>query len=119
MKTQERTKAAAGETLPTGGLAKAEPDGLAAAGVGETPGAGPDHRKLRWLAGLYAGVAALWLTAGEEFDAIFWASLALYFALAGESRRRVPKLVKYAAIALVTVLGVVKVVLVILKVRGL
>jgi hypothetical protein len=118
MKTQERTKATTGETLPPGGLAKAEPGGLAAAADGETPGAGPDYRKMRWLAGLYAGVAALWVAAGDGFDAIFWASLALYFALAGESRRRVPKLVKYAAIALVTVLGVIKVVRVILQVRA-
>ena len=124
MKTREVTKAAA-ETLPParpappGELAKAGPAAPASTGAGETAeAAAARHRKLRGLSGLYAALAALSLVAGEEFDAMFWATFALYFALAGETRWRVPRLVRYSAVTLIAVLTAVKLVLLILRFGG-
>jgi hypothetical protein len=133
MKTQKTKRPAASETLPTAyppppgelarahsaGLTNAEAAGLTKAEPEETLDAGVNLRKVRWIAGLYAALAAVALATGEEFDAMFWASFAFFFALAGESRRRVPKLVRYFALALMVALGVAQLVRWILRARGL
>ncbi len=109
MKTRERTQpeaeeprwyeSAARPSVP-GGLTKAEAADPTRAEPAQDAGAGVNRRKkLRWLAGVYAVVAAVWLIAGREFDATFWAALAFLFAIEGESRRRVPKLLRYFAVA--------------------
>ena len=126
MKTRDRTKAAVEEPRPyapaarpstPGEMTKAEPADITKAEPEETPDAGAKRRKLRWLVGLYVAVAAISVALGEGFDSIYWASLALFFAIAAEPRERVPKLLRYFAIAAVVVLAVVQVVLLILKLK--
>lgn len=131
MKTREFKKAAAGPPLPTAHppageltkvppaeLAGAEPAGLAAAESAESPDSSESKAKQRLFAGLYAALAALFLVTGEEPFAMFLAACALFAALEGETRWRVPKLVKVCAIVLMAALGVVLIVLMILKERG-
>lgn len=126
LKTRESIKAAAGESSPyasaarpsPGELTKAPPAGPATAESGESPGAGVNHAKLRWSAGACAAPAAVSLVAGGELHAMFLTSLALYCAVAGETRRRVPKLVRVCAPVLVGALGVIMIVLWILEAEG-
>lgn len=110
-----------------GGLAKVSPAGLAgtepagpaaAAESGEIPDESARRAKMRWIAGLYAALAALFLLLGEELYAMFLAACALGAALDGETRRRVPNLVMVCATVLVAALGILVIVLMILKVRG-
>ena len=127
MKTQERTKAAAGEPRPyapaahpstPGEMTKAEPADITKAEPEENSDAGAKRRKMRWIVGTYVVVATIAVALGNVFDSIYWASIALLFALTLQPRERVPKLLRYFAAAVVVVLTVVQVVLLILKLKG-
>lgn len=131
MKTREFKKDAAGLPLPTahpsrGELTKVPPAelagtetaGLAAAESEESADSSKNKAKLRWYAGVFAALAALFLLLGEEWYAMFMATLALSNALEGETRWRVPKLVKVCVTVLMLALGILIIVLMILKTRG-
>lgn len=131
MKTRDFKKNAAGLPLPAAPpapgeltkvtaaeLAETEPAALAAAESGESPDSSESKAKQRWLAGLYAVIAALFLFMGEELFAMFLAACALLAALEGETRWRVPKLVKVCAIILMAALGIMLLVLKIMPAGG-
>jgi hypothetical protein len=127
MKTRERTKAAAEEprsyasaARPStpGEMTKAESADITKAEPEETPDAGVKSRKLRWIVILYVVSATVAVALGNVFDSIYWASIALFFAISMQPRERVPKLLRYFSIAAAVVLAVVQFVLLILKVRG-
>jgi hypothetical protein len=131
MKTRDFKKNAAGLPLPTAPpapgeltkvppaeLAGTEPAGLATAETGESPDSSESKAKQRWLAGLFAALAAVFLTLGAESYAMFLAACALLAALDGETRWRVPTLVKVCAVILMAALGIITIVLMILEARG-
>jgi hypothetical protein len=124
MKTRERTKSTAEEprwyesaARPSapGELTKAEPAGLTEAGPEEGEDAGAKSRRMRWIVIIYVLIATVAVALGNVFDSIYWAAIALFFAVAVQPRERVPKLLRYFSIAAVMVLGVVQIVLFILK----
>jgi hypothetical protein len=128
MKTQEFTKAAAVEPRPyasaarpstPGAMTKAEPADVERAESEQTQDAGAKLRRLRWIVGLYVAIATVSVAMGDALDSIFWASIALFFALLAQPSERVPKLLRYFSIAALVMLGIVKTVLWILKTRGL
>lgn len=131
MKTREFKKDAAGLPLPTarpsrGELTKASPAelagaetaGLAAAESEESAESSKNKAKLRWYAGVFAALAAFFLLLGEEWYAMFLATLALGNALEGETRWRVPKLVKVCVAVLTVILSVAMFAMLILRARG-
>ena len=127
MKTQERPKAAveeprsyasAARPSAPGEMTKAEPADITKAEPEETPDAAAKRRMLRWIVGLYVVIAAVAVALGNAFDSIYWASIALFFAIAAQPRGRVPKPLRYFSIAAVSVLAVVQIVLLILKLKG-
>ena len=126
MRTQERTKAAGGSSPSyasaarppaPGELAKAEPAGIAQAGPEESADAGAKRKWLRWVVGLYVAIATVAVAMGNMFDSIYWASIALFFAVASQPRERVPKPLRYFATAAVLALGVFQLVRWILMLR--
>lgn len=130
MKTREFRKDAAGLPLPTahpsrGELTKVPPAELAGtetAGLAAESEEGADSSKnkakLRWYAGVFAALAAFFILLGEEWYAMFLATLALGNALEGETRWRVPKLVKVCVAVLTVILSVAMFAMLILRVRG-
>jgi hypothetical protein len=123
IKTRESRKHVAGDILPAappspGELAKVSPGELAGAEPEESPDAVKNKAKLRGFAVLFAALAALYLLLGEEWYAMLMAACALGNALEGETRWRVPKLVKVCVTALVVVLSIYTFVLMILKAGG-
>ena len=127
MKTQEHTKAAVEEPRPyapaarpstPGEMTKAEPADITKAEPEKNPDAGEKRRMLRWVVGIYVIIATVSVALGNAFDSIYWASIALFFAIAAQPRERVPKLLRYFATAAVLVLAVVQVVQLILKLKG-
>jgi hypothetical protein len=127
MKTQERTKAAAGEpqwyapaARPStpGGMTKAEPADVTETEPEENPDAGAKRRKMRWIVVIYVVIATVAVALGNVFDSLYWASIAFFFAIAAQPRERVPKLLRYFAVAAVAVLAVAQFVLLILKGKG-
>ncbi|HEX8283844.1 MAG TPA: hypothetical protein VF588_10840 [Pyrinomonadaceae bacterium] len=127
MERRESTKAveeptpyaSAARPSTPGEMTKAGVADIARADSEESPDSGEKRGKLRWFVGIYVVLATLSVALGEGFDSIYWASLALFFAIAAEPRDRVPKLLRYFAVAAVAVLGVVKLVMLILKAKGL
>jgi hypothetical protein len=128
MKTQEFTKAATVEPRPyasaarpstPGEMTKAEPADVERVESEPTQDAGTKLRRLRWMIVPYVAIATVSVAMGDAFDSIYWASIALFFAISAQPPERVPKLLRYFSIAAMVVLGVVKVVLWILKARGL
>ncbi|MDT5272176.1 MAG: hypothetical protein QOH49_4362 [Acidobacteriota bacterium] len=124
MKTQERTKAAAAEprwyasaAQPStpGEMTKAEPADLTQAEPEEDAGA--KRRKMRWFVILYVVIATVAVALGNTFDSIYWAAVALFFAIAAQPRERVTKLLRYFAAAAVLVLAVIQFVMLILKIK--
>src|SRR5215213_3303846 len=103
MKSQERTKteaeeppwyASAARPSTPGEMTKAEPADLTKGEPEENPDAGMKSRKMRWIVGIYVVVASLAVARGNVFDSIFWASLALFFAIAAQPREHVSKLLR-------------------------
>ncbi|MBV8858326.1 MAG: hypothetical protein JOZ02_15445 [Acidobacteria bacterium] len=128
MKTQEREKGAAGEPRwyesaarpsPPGQMTQAEPADLAGAEPEKSTGAGVSMRKVRWIVGIYVVVATAEVALGRWFDSIYWASVAFFFAVSLQPRERVPKPLRYFALAAMLALTVVKVVLVLLELKML
>ena len=130
MKTRVK-KAAAGMPLPTAHpspgeltkvppaeLAETEPAALASAESGESPATSRGKTEQRVFAVVYAALAAVVLALGEEAHAMLLVACALSAALEGETRWRVPKLVKVCVTLLVAALSILMIVLVILKSRG-
>jgi hypothetical protein len=126
MKTQGRPKGAAEEPRwysaahpsPPGEMTQAEPADLRQAEPEKQTGAGVSGRKVRWIVGIYVVVATIAVALGNVFDSIYWASIALLFAISLQPRERVPKLLRYFALAAVVALTVVQVVLLMLKIKG-
>ncbi|MFL6332800.1 MAG: hypothetical protein ACJ754_05575 [Pyrinomonadaceae bacterium] len=127
MKRQEPTKPATGEpqwyesaarVSTPGGLTKAKPGCVAKAEPGENPDAVGKRRKMRWIVGIYVVVATAAVATGNVFDSIYWAAIALFFAVSLQPRERVPKLLRYFSIAAVLALTAVQVVMLILKIKG-
>lgn len=135
MKRRESTKAAAGEPawyasaarpstpgeltkVTPAELAETEADGLASAESEESAESSKNKAKLRWLSGFQAAIAAFFLLLGEEWYAMFLAASALYNAIEGETRWRVPKFVKVCVTILSIAASILMFVMVILKVRG-
>ncbi|HEX8721726.1 MAG TPA: hypothetical protein VF736_13915 [Pyrinomonadaceae bacterium] len=127
MKTREHTKAAGGEPPSyasaarppaPGGLTKAGHAAPAQAEPAEDADAGAKRRWLRWAVGLYVAVATVAVALGNTFDSIYWASIALFFAVASRPRGRVSKPLRFFATAAVLVLAVVQIVKSILKARA-
>jgi hypothetical protein len=127
LKTQERTKTAVEEPLSyasaarpatPGEMTKAEPADVTKVEPEETPDAGVKRRNLRWIVGIYVVIATVSVGLGNAFDSIYWASIALFFAIVAQPRERVPKLLRYFAIAAVVVLGILQLVLMILRLKG-
>jgi hypothetical protein len=124
MKTREPTKAAdeeprwyasAARPSTPGEMTKAEPADLAEAEPEEDAGA--KRRKMRWIVVLYVVIASVAVALGNVFDSIYWAALALFFAIAAQPRARVPKLLRYFATAAALVLAVIQIVMLILKIK--
>jgi hypothetical protein len=123
MKTREFRKHVVGDILPAaspspGELARVSPAAPAGAEPEESPHAVQNKAKLRRLSVLFAAIAALYLLIGAEWYAMFIAACALSNALEGETRWRVPKLVKVCVTTLVVVLSIFMFVLMILKAVG-
>jgi hypothetical protein len=127
MKTREREKGAAEEPRwytaaaqppAPGEMAQAEPADLKQAEPEKQTGAGVSSRKVRWIVGIYVVVATAAVALGNVFDSVYWASIALYFAISLQPRERVPKPLRYFSLAAVLALTVVQVVLLILKLKG-
>lgn len=124
MKRQEPTKPATGEPQwytatarpPTPGeLTKAEPADITTEPEKHT---GLSSRRVGWIVGIYVVVASVEVALGRWFDSIYWAAVALFFAVSLQPRERVPKLLRYFAAAALLVLTAVQVVLLILKLKG-
>lgn len=120
MKKQERAEAtpeepgwyaAAARPSTPGEMTKAEPAGVTKAEPEESPDAGANRGRLRWIVGPYVAFASVSVAQGEGFESMYWASLAFFFAVAAQPPERVPKLLRYLSIAAVVVLGVVKTVM--------
>lgn len=125
MKKQERTKTASEEpgwytsaahpSLP-GELTKTEPADLVQGESEEEADA--KRRRRRWPIIIYVAVATMAVALGNVFDSMYWAAVALFFAIAAQPRERVPKLLRYFASAAVMVLAIIQTVMFILKSRG-
>lgn len=104
--------------VPPAELAETEPD-AASAESEESADSSKNKAKQRWFAGLYAAIAAFsFVTGQEELYVMLLVACAFLAALEGETRWRVPKLVKICASVLVVVLSIMMFVLMILKSRG-
>ena len=126
MKTRERTKPeaegpqwyeSAARPPGPGALTKAEPDGLVRAEPEENADAVRKRRKMRRVVVLYVVIATVAVALGNVFDSLNWAALALFFAIAAQPGERVPKLLRYSAVAAVLVFGIIQIVTLILKIR--
>jgi hypothetical protein len=127
MKTQEPTKSATGEpqwyasaARPStpGELMRAEPADLTQAEPEESPEAVGKRRKMRWIIVTYVVIASAAVAMGHVFDSIYWAAIALFFAVSLQPRERVPKLLRDFSFAALLVLTAVQVVLLIMKLKG-
>ena len=128
MKTRESTKAAVGDSSSyasaarppaPGEMTKAEPADVKGVEPEQTPEARAKLKWMRVLVGLNVVIATVSLAEGKGLDALYWASIALFFAVSAQPPGRVPKLLRVFSVAALVVLGVIKVVLWILEVRGL
>jgi hypothetical protein len=127
VKTQGRRKGAVEEPRPYAPLARTPTaDGAAQAEHASVTKAEPEkdtdadwgRGKLQWVVGVYVVVAAVSGAVGERFESIYWTSFALFFAVATQPRERVPKLLRFFATAALTALVLIKVVMWILKLKG-
>ena len=127
MKTRERTKAeveeprsyaSAARPSTPGEMTKAEPADIRGGESEQTPDARARMMWLRVMVGLYVAIATVSMATGKGLDAIYWASIALFFAVTAQPPERVPKLLRLFSIAALVVLGVIKIVMWILEAKG-
>ena len=115
-KSRKRTKAKPLETAEAGPLERpgAGPPEFTLPSAAEPVAAARRDEKLGAVALIYVIIASIFFSRKEWFDAAYWSVMAFFFIVIGEPRGRVPKLVRYLAIAAVVALSVVKLVLLIL-----
>ena len=127
MKTRERTEpaaegfssyASAARPSTPGEMTKAAPADVEGAAPEQTPEARTRLKWLRVAVGLNVAIAAFSMVMGKGLDALYWASIALFFAVMAQPPERVPKLLRIFSIAALAVLGLIKVVLWILEIKG-